>query len=125
MSEQRCENCRFFGELEPDEDGSDCLRYAPREFRKDGSQTALWPFVFRTEWCGEWQNHSPDKPIESLDGFDCLSVRAKNILYNARIFTFDELSRQRRDGFSQLRNCGATAEAELCEFCSKNDIKPH
>lgn len=55
MSEQCCENCRFFGKAEPDEDGSDCLRYAPREFRTDGSQTALWPFVFRTEWCGEWQ----------------------------------------------------------------------
>jgi len=47
----QCQTCAFFhGEK------SQCRRYAPQPKAEGGTQTAVWPIVVATDWCGEYRS---------------------------------------------------------------------
>jgi len=60
-----CAACRFFALTQSNGAATgDCRRHAPEVVPKDG--VALWPVVYRTEWCGDFECRS-GSPAEWLD----------------------------------------------------------
>ncbi len=86
MSEQRCENCRFWKRLPKDEEEpglGDCKRHAPRPIialsglRMDECLSEIyWPETREEDWCGEWQaiTTQSDPPDKRRDDDNVLFV---------------------------------------------------
>ena len=58
MSEQKCENCRFFDPNSPNSDSPYeglCLRYPPQLSNNEKGLNFYFPMVNRSIHCGEWK----------------------------------------------------------------------
>lgn len=60
MSDERCENCKFFEEIWDKglELASGNCRFKPPipvYVAKKEDDVSLWPHVYNYEWCGEWK----------------------------------------------------------------------
>lgn len=57
MSEEHCENCRFWKETADDGSAGECQRY-PKQIRTDqlGALVGVsFPPMDADDWCGEWK----------------------------------------------------------------------
>lgn len=64
-TKQECQNCLyslfyFINETEELEDEGVCHRYPPNGTGKD----AMFPTVYKDDWCGEWKPEEPEEPEE-------------------------------------------------------------
>jgi len=124
-----CKDCKFC-EIE-DEVYFMCRRYAPKitagmcamlgtQFHEDAvvnewSDSAVWPIVFSTDWCGEFQTKgtpSPeilDKGIASLE----LSTRLNNALRYHKVNTVRDLAEKTDSEIKKMRHIGIVSFREI------------
>lgn len=62
-ADERCRSCRFFDWVDTHEGYCRRLAPEPRLYEKDDEPMevpeVIWPKVFDTDWCGEWQRATP------------------------------------------------------------------
>lgn len=59
MTEQICENCKFWERWQCQMHFGSCHRY-PKRYESNGK----WPAMFVTDWCGEYKKQEDKSPLE-------------------------------------------------------------
>lgn len=85
VTDQRCDRCRFFKALGEMAEGrytggrGQCRRWAPKYPGQDEScrSSALFPIVFETRWCGEFQEQAEGQENEPLRAKTLLEIMAE------------------------------------------------
>lgn len=125
MSRERCENCRFYDEVQRGDSDVDrfgwCKRNPPAVVvTEDFKPTTYHPDVAPSGWCGEWKpkDYSPYWGVSYG-----MSARLSRAMDRARIDSLKALSDWTPESLLKIRNFGVSSLNEAVQILAKHGMQ--